>query len=117
MSSDLRQRKPKPATTPQPSLDSSKTASHLRPPPPNLEPDIRVVLGLFFTFATIVITYYFYRVSYAEDGAFATFVNEKIIRGNTMVSELLLVYPKTRTKTIMAATEAVKTMAGRVTAA
>ncbi|OQO10422.1 hypothetical protein B0A48_03718 [Cryoendolithus antarcticus] len=132
MSTDLRQRRPAaPATSPSasaPEVDESKTkVPRAQHQPPNLEPDLWVVLTLFFSFAAIVITYYFYRVSYAEDGAFAEFVNTKILRENDWASQMLLVYPKTKTldggvtgtveSLVQKATRTAGSAAGKITAA
>lgn len=76
--SDLRQRKPIPdETSKQPDHDEDGPSS--QQDPPDLHPDLRVVVSLLIGLISIIITYYYYRVDLNSKGPFATFVNSRIL--------------------------------------
>lgn len=58
--------------------------------PPDLSPDIRVVISLFIGLITILLTYIYYRVDLRDHGPFSTFVNDKILGGNPWAQKVLL---------------------------
>lgn len=58
--------------------------------PPDLSPDIRVVISLFIGLITILLTYIYYRVDLRDHGPFSTFVNDKILGGNPWAQNVLL---------------------------
>lgn len=77
--SDVRQRKPIPdeATT-QPRTDHEDEPSSQQDPP-DLRPDLSVVVSLLIALIIIITTYYYYRVDLNSKGPFATFVNSRIL--------------------------------------
>jgi len=58
--------------------------------PPDLDPDIRVVISLFVGLITIILTYVYYRVDLRDHGPFSTFINDKILGGNPWAQKVLL---------------------------
>lgn len=78
--SDLRQRKPIPdETTIQSQPDHEEDESCQQQDPPDLRPDLRVVVSLLIGLISIIITYYYYRVNLNSKGPFATFINSKLL--------------------------------------
>lgn len=77
---ELRQRKAQPVNETAPKQDKPK--SKRDEAPPDLEPDIRVVLTLVTILITTIVTYYLYRVDLRDKGPFSTFVNDRILGFN-----------------------------------
>jgi len=76
--SELRERKPatkEASIAPPEEVDDKKTKD--APAPPDLEPNIWVLATLFVVFTAVVGSFFFYKVDNAQDGDFATWVNEK----------------------------------------
>jgi hypothetical protein len=80
--SDLRQRKPVLDVNSQPQEKDQEDEPLSQQDPPDVRPDIRVVISLLIGLMTIIITYYYYRVDLNSKGPFSTFINDKIIGRN-----------------------------------
>jgi hypothetical protein len=81
--SNLRQRKPVSDTNNQPQPQHEEDNETLtQQDPPDLRPDLYVVITLLLCLITIIITYYYYRVDLNSKGPFSTFVNDKILGRN-----------------------------------
>jgi hypothetical protein len=80
--SDLRQRKPVLDVDRQPQEKDQDDEPLSQQDPPDIRPDIRVVISLLIGLMTIITTYYYYRVDLNSKGPFSTFVNNKIIGRN-----------------------------------
>jgi hypothetical protein len=80
--SDLRQRKPVLDVNSQPQEKVQEEESLSQQDPPDIRPDLRVVVSLLIGLMTIITTYYYYRVDLNSKGSFSTFVNNKIIGRN-----------------------------------
>lgn len=80
--SDFRQRKPVTSDTSNQTIQHQQEESHKQQDPPDLSPDIRVVVSLLLGLMTIITTYYLYRVHLSNKGPFAGFVNDKILGRN-----------------------------------
>jgi hypothetical protein len=82
--SDLRQRKPVQEVTTQSIQDEEETddEEHMQQDPPDLRPDLGVVITLLLGLISIIITYWYYRVDLNSKGPFSTFVNDRILGYN-----------------------------------
>lgn len=80
--SDLRQRKAVISNTSNEILQHHEKELHEQQNPPDIRPDIRVVVSLLLGLMTIITTYYYYRVDLRNKGPFAGFVNDKILGRN-----------------------------------
>lgn len=80
--SDLRQRKPVQEVAVQPTQDEEEDDLHMQQDPPDLRPDLGVVISLLLGLITIIITYWYYRVDLNSKGPFSTFVNDKVLGYN-----------------------------------
>jgi hypothetical protein len=81
--SDLRQRKPVLDVGTQPQeKDQEEDEPLSQQDPPDISPDLRVVVSLLIGLMIIIITYYYYRVDLNSKGPLSTFVNDKILGRN-----------------------------------
>jgi hypothetical protein len=81
--SDLRQRRPVQEVAFQPTQDDEEEdKQHMQQDPPDLRPDLGVVITLLLGLITIIITYWYYRVDLNTKGPFSTFVNDRILGYN-----------------------------------
>ena len=80
--SDLRQRKLDNSDASNQTTQHQEEETHKQQDPPDLSPDIRVVVSLLLGLMTIITTYYIYRVDLRNKGPFAGFVNDKILGRN-----------------------------------
>jgi hypothetical protein len=79
--SELRQRKPVQDVAAQPTQEEDDEP-HMQQDPPDIRPDLGVVITLLLILMTIITTYYYYRVDLNSKGPFSTFVNDKILGYN-----------------------------------
>lgn len=92
--SNLRQRKPvQEVSSQQPRDLFAEDETILQQDPPDLRPDLRVVVSLLFCLITIIITYWYYRVDLNSRGPFSTFVNDRIIGHNPYERAQSALYP------------------------
>ena len=82
--SDLRQRKPVQEVATQPIEDDEEEddEDYMQQDPPDLRPDLGVVITLLLGLISIIITYWYYRVDLNSKGPFSTFVNDRILGYN-----------------------------------
>ena len=81
--SDLRQRKPVHDVTAQPTreleLEEDDKEHYTQQTPPDMRPDLGVMITLLMILMTVITTYWYYRVDRNSKGPFSTFVNDKIL--------------------------------------
>ena len=79
--SDLRQRKPVQDVTTQPTqeLEEDDKEHYTQQAPPDMRPDLGVMITLLLMLMTVITTYWYYRVDRNSRGPFSTFVNDKIL--------------------------------------
>jgi hypothetical protein len=79
--SDLRQRKPVQDVTTQPTqeLEEDDKEHYTNQAPPDMRPDLGVMITLLLILMTVITTYWYYRVDRNSKGPFSTFVNDKIL--------------------------------------
>ena len=79
--SDLRQRKPVQDVAAQPTqeLEEDDRDPYMQPPPPDMRPDLGVMITLLLILMTVITTYWYYRVDRNSRGPFSTFVNDRIL--------------------------------------
>jgi hypothetical protein len=78
--SDLRQRKPVQDVAAQPTqeLEEDDKEHYTQQAPPDMRPDLGVVITLLFLLMTVITGYWYYRVDLNSKGPFSTFVNDRI---------------------------------------
>ena len=79
--SDLRQRKPVQDVTTQPTqeLEEDDKEHYTNQAPPDMRPDLGVMITLLMILMTVITTYWYYRVDRNSKGPFSTFINDKIL--------------------------------------
>ena len=80
--SDLRQRKPVQDVAVPYQEEEDDNKPYTQQNPPDIRPDLGVVITLLLILMTIITTYYYYRVDLNSKGPFSTFVNNRILGYN-----------------------------------